>query len=221
MTAHARRWSEAATARAAALADEGLSQADIGRALGFNAQSIAYHMGPSRTGAASWTPERLELLVRLYNRGMTGSQIAHEMGITRNKAIAKLHRLGVRDGRAFDPRKIAGPADPKPPREARPKRQGQPKARSIPKPPKVRVEPAQRPAMRVSTAASPRPRTAPMPYNKIGPAQCRFGLDDPGHGEMDKMMCCAAPTVPGAPWCAEHRAICFHKPVVWERNAAR
>lgn len=57
-----------------------------------------------------WSDERTARLRELFNVGRTGSQIAASLGITRNAAIGKLHRLGLR-------RKPAGAAaqdDPTP-----------------------------------------------------------------------------------------------------------
>ena len=52
----------------------------------------------------SWTDERVELLKRLWNQGLSASQIAGELsnGITRNAVIGKVHRLGL-SGRAKTP----------------------------------------------------------------------------------------------------------------------
>jgi GcrA cell cycle regulator len=49
----------------------------------------------------SWTDERVELLKRLWNQGLSASQIAGELagGVTRNAVIGKVHRLGL-SGRA-------------------------------------------------------------------------------------------------------------------------
>jgi GcrA cell cycle regulator len=52
----------------------------------------------------SWTDERVELLRKLWNQGLSASQIAAELanGITRNAVIGKVHRLGL-SGRAKTP----------------------------------------------------------------------------------------------------------------------
>jgi GcrA cell cycle regulator len=47
-----------------------------------------------------WTDERVELLKKLWQDGLSASQIAGELGgITRNAVIGKVHRLGL-SGRA-------------------------------------------------------------------------------------------------------------------------
>jgi GcrA cell cycle regulator len=52
----------------------------------------------------SWTDERVELLKKLWNQGLSASQIAAELGggVTRNAVIGKVHRLGL-SGRAKAP----------------------------------------------------------------------------------------------------------------------
>jgi GcrA cell cycle regulator len=44
----------------------------------------------------SWTDERVELLKRLWQEGLSASAIAGELGgVTRNAVIGKVHRLGL------------------------------------------------------------------------------------------------------------------------------
>ncbi len=45
----------------------------------------------------SWTDERVEMLRKLWNDGLSASQVAAEIGagITRNAVIGKIHRLGL------------------------------------------------------------------------------------------------------------------------------
>jgi len=44
----------------------------------------------------SWTDERVELLRRLWEEGLSASQIAAQLtGVTRNAVIGKVHRLGL------------------------------------------------------------------------------------------------------------------------------
>jgi len=65
-----------------------------------------------------WTDERVELLKKLWQDGLSASQIAKQLGgVTRNAVIGKVHRLGL-SGRAA-PSKPARPAF-KTPRPARP-----------------------------------------------------------------------------------------------------
>ena len=46
-----------------------------------------------------WTPERIEQLRNGVSSGLSCSQIAAEIGVTRNAVIGKIHRLGLSPGR--------------------------------------------------------------------------------------------------------------------------
>ena len=44
----------------------------------------------------AWSNEKIELLKKLWDEGLTASRIAHEIGdMTRNAVIGKAHRLGL------------------------------------------------------------------------------------------------------------------------------
>ncbi|WP_294056774.1 GcrA family cell cycle regulator [Sphingomonas sp.] len=89
----------------------------------------------------SWTEERIDTLKRMWDSGMTATQIAEELGgVSRNAVIGKAHRLGL-------------PARPSPvkPNEA--------KAESTPRPAPAAPSPAPapRPAPTAAPAAAPAP----------------------------------------------------------------
>jgi len=76
----------------------------------------------------SWTNERIDQLKTMWERGMTASQIAEELGgVSRNAVIGKAHRLGLQARPspvkavestpkvALPPRKLMVAADPAPP----------------------------------------------------------------------------------------------------------
>ncbi|HWV60270.1 MAG TPA: GcrA family cell cycle regulator, partial [Sphingopyxis sp.] len=45
----------------------------------------------------SWTDERIEQLRSMWEKGLTASQIADELGgVSRNAVIGKAHRLGLK-----------------------------------------------------------------------------------------------------------------------------
>jgi len=44
---------------------------------------------------ATWSAERIELLERHFHAGLSCSQIAREIGVTRNAVIGKMNRLGL------------------------------------------------------------------------------------------------------------------------------
>src|SRR6476646_6714836 len=56
--------------------------------------------GRSGRPKMGWTDERVELLKKLWQDGLSASQIAKQLGgVTRNAVIGKVHRLGL-SGRA-------------------------------------------------------------------------------------------------------------------------
>ena len=49
-----------------------------------------------RKTVMAWTDERIDLLKNLWEKGLTASQIAEELGeVSRNAVIGKAHRLGL------------------------------------------------------------------------------------------------------------------------------
>src|SRR5258708_33274892 len=55
----------------------------------------------------TWTDDRVEQLKKLWEAGLSASQIAAELGnVTRNAVIGKVHRLGL-SGRAKSPASAA------------------------------------------------------------------------------------------------------------------
>jgi len=44
---------------------------------------------------ATWSSDRIEQLKRCFHAGLSCSQIAHEIGVTRNAVIGKMNRLGL------------------------------------------------------------------------------------------------------------------------------
>ena len=94
----------------------------------------------------SWTDERIDQLRQMWERGMTASQIAEELGgVSRNAVIGKAHRLGLQ-------------ARPSPVKatEAAAKPAAAPQARK-PAPAKPESAPADEPR-----AAKPQPKPAPV-----------------------------------------------------------
>ncbi|MBV8889500.1 MAG: global cell cycle regulator GcrA-like protein [Alphaproteobacteria bacterium] len=45
--------------------------------------------------AGTWTDERIEELVRLWEAGVTTAEIGRQIGVTKNAVIGKVHRLGL------------------------------------------------------------------------------------------------------------------------------
>lgn len=111
----------------------------------------------------SWTEERIETLKKMWDSGMTATQIAEELGgVSRNAVIGKAHRLGL-------------PARPSPVKP------NEPKADTAPKPAPVAAAPA--PSPQASAPAAPATPAAPRPAAAApaatGPVEPRPAPDAP------------------------------------------
>ncbi len=43
----------------------------------------------------TWTPERIAEVERLWNEGLTTSEIGRRIGVSKNAVVGKVHRLGL------------------------------------------------------------------------------------------------------------------------------
>ena len=111
-----------------------------------------------------WTDERVELLKKLWQDGLSASQIAKQLGgVTRNAVIGKVHRLGLSN-------RVGGPGLPESPQgrdgEDMPVEAEAPEAPAKPAP---RAEP--RPgASRAEATAAAQPSVPPPQRKQIVPA---------------------------------------------------
>lgn len=118
----------------------------------------------------SWTDERIDQLKAMWEKGLTASQIADELGgVSRNAVIGKAHRLGlqsrpspVRPNEA--PKKAAPVRKPAPEAEA-PKPAAPVQQHSAPTP--ARPAPPAAPAPAQSAAAPSADAPAPAPQPRI------------------------------------------------------
>ncbi|RXG89765.1 GcrA family cell cycle regulator [Bradyrhizobium zhanjiangense] len=60
----------------------------------------------SQTASQTWTDERIELLKRHFEAGLSCREIAADIGVSRNAVIGKLSRLNLTRGRTADERKV-------------------------------------------------------------------------------------------------------------------
>ena len=144
-----------------------------------------------------WTDERVELLKKLWQDGLSASQIAKQLGgVTRNAVIGKVHRLGL-SGRAA-PSKPARTVF-KAPRPARP-------VVAAPSAPRRIAEP-------VALSAAPQP--APVRYVDeapgmatvltLGAHMCKWPIGDPS---LDSFTFCGRRSSDG-PYCQEHGQVAY------------
>jgi len=150
----------------------------------------------------TWTDDRVEQLKKLWEGGLSASQIAAELGnVTRNAVIGKVHRLGL-SGRAKAPSSAA----PRP-RKARPAQQ------------MMRVS---RPASRGNTALAHAfeieleldpvafynvvPISQRLSLLQLNEATCHWPIGDPASSEF---FFCGGKALTGLPYCAYHSRVAY------------
>lgn len=127
----------------------------------------------------SWTDERIDQLKGMWEKGMTASQIAEELGgVSRNAVIGKAHRLGLQSRPS--PVKGGDGESAKPARKA-----ATPRA-TPPSSPPAAAAPAAPPAPRAERAAQAPARQAapvpsiPLPTNPNAPTGAQLRSIGPG-----------------------------------------
>jgi GcrA cell cycle regulator len=155
-----------------------------------------------------WTDERVELLKKLWQDGLSASQIAKQLGgVTRNAVIGKVHRLGL-SGRAA-PSKPARPVF-KAPRPARPA--AAPAApRRISQPPMTTATTAPQPPVRYIDEA---PGVATV--LTLGAHMCKWPIGDPS---SDEFTFCGRRASEG-PYCGEHARVAYQPAQTKKRSSA-
>ncbi|MGV3769754.1 MAG: GcrA family cell cycle regulator, partial [Sphingobium phenoxybenzoativorans] len=117
----------------------------------------------------SWTDERIDQLRTMWEKGMTASQIADELGgVSRNAVIGKAHRLGLQSR----PSPVKATETPR-------KKAAAPVKKPAPPP---RQEPEARPAVQSAAPAPQRPAAAVSaePAAPVVPQQPRIVSVGPG-----------------------------------------
>ncbi len=147
---------------------------------------------------ATWNPERIEQLRNFVVAGLTCSQIAAEIGVSRNAVIGKIHRLGLGSGRP----------------ERAPPRACPPRGRRSPFSP-------QRQLLRLLHAeAATAADTVPAEVISIDSAQrcsllelaqgkCRWPISDPGAADF---AFCGNDAAVGFSYCAGHARMAYRPP---------
>jgi GcrA cell cycle regulator len=160
----------------------------------------------------SWTDDRVEQLKKLWEAGLSASQIAAELGnITRNAVIGKVHRLGL-SGRAKSP------------------------SSAVPRQRKVR--PAQhmmrinRPVSRGNTALAQafevEAEPDPIAYDNVVPMSqrlnllelnentCHWPVGDPSSPDF---FFCGGKALASLPYCAHHSRVAYQPASDRRRNS--
>ncbi len=166
----------------------------------------------------SWTDDRVESLKRLWQEGLSASQIAGRLGgVTRNAVIGKVHRLGL-SGRATTSRQKSH--RPRRPAAATQKRLA---------PVKQRFAQAGNSAFRAlyqgdtETAYTPPVEELVIPEKErkyittLTESCCRWPIGDPQHADFHF---CGKGKVTGLPYCEFHARRAFQPPQARRRDSA-
>jgi GcrA cell cycle regulator len=160
----------------------------------------------------TWTDDRVEQLKKLWEGGLSASQIAAELGnVTRNAVIGKVHRLGL-SGRAKSPSSAAPrPRKPRPAQQM--VRMPRPVARgntALAHDYQVEMEPD---PISVDNVI---PISQRLQLVELNDATCHWPVGDPASTDF---YFCGGKAVAGAPYCAHHSRIAY-QPASDRRRAA-
>lgn len=157
-----------------------------------------------------WTKERIEQLTQLLEIGMTASEIAHEMGTTRNSVIGKANRLGLKKGeRSAD--LLPKPRAPRRPmsrsaismRETRRVERIYQSSRTVSH---VKVETVEVPDLPDEDESCLWPRVT-VDTVKLG--MCRWPCNDPWKSE--EFFFCGRDVIKGHSYCSNHCQLSYRK----------
>ncbi len=151
---------------------------------------------------ATWTPERVDQLRACVVNGLTCSQIAAEIGVTRNAIIGKIHRLGLKPLRP-----PGASARTCPPRGRSP---GFSSRRKL-----LRLMFAESPSVAAEQAgeAAPIESTQRCSLLELAAGQCRWPVDDPlGDSGGADFVFCGNAAVAGFSYCAGHARMAYRLP---------
>jgi GcrA cell cycle regulator len=148
------------------------------------------------TTVETWNPDRVAQLRSFVGAGLTCSQIAAEIGVTRNAVIGKIHRLGLGPGRP-----AAAPGRACPPRTRRPRLS------------------SQRQMLRLISADTPHAGGAPeagaldsaqhCSLLELANGKCRWPVADQGLSGARGFVFCGNEAAAGFSYCAGHARMAY------------
>ena len=146
----------------------------------------------------TWTAERIEQLRHCVGSGLTCSQIAAEIGVTRNAVIGKIHRLGL------SPARPAGvPARSCPPRVRRPRASAHSRLLHL------IYSDAPHPGAGEAAAIAPIDSAQRCSLLDIAQGKCRWPIGDP---DTVDFAFCGNEALAGFSYCAGHARMAYRIP---------
>jgi GcrA cell cycle regulator len=158
--------------------------------------------------SATWHAERVDLLKRCFESGLTCSEIAREIGVTRNAVIGKLSRLGLsrpREVIAKPLRRAAALARPKVPR---PRRLTRPPANILAQREMLKNAFAVADSIPVEDPVIPIDNGRGCTLLELGERKCRWPINDPGSHDF---CFCGNEPVSGFPYCPGHARMAYRR----------
>ena len=179
------------------------------QAVGQRAEPSSHRRGINMSAKrATWNSNRIELMTCCFHAGLSCSQIAGEIGVTRNAVIGKLHRLGLTrpsdiTAAQVEQRRAARHARARPQRNWRPKRS--------------RLSMAAQHEMLKSAFPEPQTPAEDIPILngrgctllELGQRQCRWPISSPGATDF---CFCGNEPVKGLSYCPGHARIAYRQP---------
>lgn len=163
----------------------------------------------------TWSDDRVEQLKKLWEAGLSASQIAAELGnVTRNAVIGKVHRLGL-SGRAKSPATAA----PRQRKAVRPAPQMMRVARPV-----ARGNTALAQVFEVEVDADPVTFDNVVPMNQrlslleLNEATCHWPVGDPSSPDF---FFCGGKALSGLPYCAQHSRVAYQPAADRRRQPAK
>ena len=146
---------------------------------------------------ATWNPERVEQLRNCVVAGLTCSQIAAEIGVTRNAVIGKIHRLGLSPGRPAAVPARACPPHVRPPRLPSQRRLLQLAAKAM-----FLADPTAAPDAFVDSGQC-------CSLLELAQGKCRWPISHPGAADF---AFCGNDALAGFSYCAGHARMAYQAP---------
>lgn len=193
-------WSEYKQRRMVTLKERGLSISEIAEEMSEDYNVVHYRCQksgfskPRQSSGAKWTDEQVAELRKLWRDGLSASQIAAQLKVTRNAVIGKVHRLGLPARTKPEPR---GPHMSKAAKACYRKLTTKPTAKYYPT--DLNLKPMEKAAaVELGKMLNPPRPAKTVPLIEIADTQCRYPYRKNG-----EPVCCGKPVVPGTKWCRD------------------
>ena len=144
----------------------------------------------------TWTPERVEQLQSFVGAGLSCSQIAAQIGVTRNAVIGKIHRLGLSPVRPPGAATRSCPPRARDPRAASERR----RLRLLWSDGAVTAEPAGPAAVESAE---------PCSLLDLAQGKCRWPVSDTGGNGTADFVFCGNAAIEGLSYCTGHARMAY------------